>query len=488
MEAHPNLIFSAGSGSTDHDELVSTNRATHPVSRLHAFRLGNLEQPVQSFRHIGSNTLPNPPQTPRTTHPDSQPQLQSTVARVFTYFTRQIGALVKTENTSPILPPPLPQSPSFLRRLKNAAVPPGADIIMLDDEDGSVMDEEEEIVVDKEDKIVEDGGHETVEDDEIVEDEEQEVENEGEELIENTRSRSLSLEYEDIPAAMPPLSFPLIRIGSDDERENPPTAENLTKMEYDGFIPTTCPADTIDDDPLLIAYSLCVNNTYKILICLSCRILVKPSSIRTHLSRTHKCKKLPKDLVAMFKEKYDLIDTIPIITQNILPVFGLRTLKRMMVCSKCSHGYSTAKSFNDHLYHDHKGEKHPFYLSPVQRFTSSQNSPYFPVVVPYLLEDGPRSDFEILLSQDCNTDISSEPMEFTQDFHLLSRFLTKSRWTEVVNGLVPKFVRQFVGPVTGDEGNFEDLSIFTQAWLAGCQRLVQEQSNQILKAFSSYTG
>jgi hypothetical protein len=352
------------------------------------------------------------------------------------------------------------------------AIPPGADIIMLDDEDESVVDKED----------IEDEEHE------IVEDKEQEVEKEEVELIKKSRFRSLSLEYEDNPTVLPALSFPLIHMGSDDERENPPIAENWAKLEYDGFIPTTCPADTIDDDPILTAYSLCVNNRYKILICLSCRILVKPSSIRTHLSRTHKCKKLPKDLIEKIKEKYDLIDTIPIITQTILPVFGLRTLKRMMVCGKCSRGYSTSKSFNDHLYHDHKGEKHRFYLSPMQRFTSAQNSPYFPVMVPYFLEDGPLSDFEILLAQDSDTDISSEPMEFTQDFHLLSRFLTKSRWTEVVNGLVPKFVRQFVGPVTGDEGNFEDLSIFTQAWLAGCQQLVQEQSNQILKAFSSYTG
>jgi hypothetical protein len=288
----------------------------------------------------------------------------------------------------------------------------------------------------------------------------------------------------------PSPTFSLVAVDSPNHSYRPPSPEPQTDaLVFYGFVPETCPDDTIRLDPDLEKFSLCVNKRFRALICLACRYMVLPQNMRGHLMRTHnyKGKEVPAGFGERVQRKYGLVMKLPSVSERIKPIFGLETVKAMHCCPECFRGYSEKRYFIEHLRTLHGGTKYTPFISPAQRLTPQGNSSYFPVIVePVIAVPKPRGTLETLLGQHTRTDISSEPMEFTKDSHLLSRFLTRSKWTEVVEGLIPKWVRAYVGVATNDEEELKPLSQYTEEWLAETQEIISAQPQPLLNAISAY--
>jgi hypothetical protein len=284
--------------------------------------------------------------------------------------------------------------------------------------------------------------------------------------------------------------FSLITIGHPPAHQQLSPAQGLESDSplFHGFVPSTCPEDTVHLDPDLEQFSLCVNQRFRVLICLTCHHVVLPQNILGHLMRTHHFKhnQVPDNLGERLRVKFNLADEVPKISQRIKPVFGLETRRRMYCCPKCFHGYSEPRYFAEHLRTQHEGSKYSPFECPAQRFTPRGNSSYFPVIIEPTAPPDPKSDLELLIAQQISHDLSAQPMQFTEDTHLLNRFLTRSKWTKVVEGLAPKWVRAYVGVPTDDEEDLKSLSKYTQEWLSESEELISREPQPLLNAMCAY--
>ena len=109
-------------------------------------------------------------------------------------------------------------------------------------------------------------------------------------------------------------------------------------------------------------YSLVVNTEYKLLICLSCKLAILPSQLKTHLSSQHSIR-LPvrdqspiADLLSIAQVHPSIIPELPSSVDEAID--GLSTTDGYL-CPICSNICFTHESLKTHMRQKHKGDPYP---------------------------------------------------------------------------------------------------------------------------------
>lgn len=198
--------------------------------------------------------------------------------------------------------------------------------------------------------------------------------------------------------------------------------------------------------PLLNQHGLVINTKLNILICVRCQGIINPAEIRNHFLLYHKGFTTALDLQARFdkevRKKYpELTNTPAHPLDRIECIYGLAPPESgYLLCSACSHCYSSKKTFDKHHCTSTAGSH--WTLSFAQRFIDNNTSPWFPVHDPKPSLP-PRCDPWTLYeaqSQERTRDITTAAL--SGDYRVLHQFLRKQCWFDQLgdqqhNDLIP---------------------------------------------------
>ncbi|KAF9440176.1 hypothetical protein P691DRAFT_783118 [Macrolepiota fuliginosa MF-IS2] len=207
-----------------------------------------------------------------------------------------------------------------------------------------------------------------------------------------------------------------------------PEARNVTADH-------TIATDTVQP-PLLREYGLAINTAHRVLICLGCKGIIKPNSVRPHYVNYHKDVHMKKD----FQQRFDqeIQPHYPGLTYNpcrplepVEPVYGLApAIADYIKCTTCQHHYQDKDSFTSHAC---LGRIASTTRSYVQRFAKNNNSPWFAVRVITQTESAVNP--WTLYSQ--HTAVDDQPSNIPAqeaNYRVLHQFLYKEKWIERVQG------------------------------------------------------
>lgn len=193
----------------------------------------------------------------------------------------------------------------------------------------------------------------------------------------------------------------------------------------------------------LITYSLVINTTLRIIVCLSdtCKKALDPHQALTH-ARSHNrhLPPLPDDFMTTLQATYQLRSRqdFEAPTSPIPPVFGLEiSLHPQYFCKSCHHGYSDIRSFNSHKSNTQSACYEPpnsriYYKSHSQRVFKQ----YIPVDRTKLALRRPGHSYSALLSHRPHYQFKEADNRVCQpeDQQNVEAFFNKSGWINVLSG------------------------------------------------------
>lgn len=200
-----------------------------------------------------------------------------------------------------------------------------------------------------------------------------------------------------------------------------------------------------------------VYNPLRILVCAPCQIAVKPSRLRLHCgSSRHNNITVDESFVDMLIKKYNLniLDSFSSEDAPKTPIPGIPLIEGFMCgingCTKTSTSLQTIKR---HMTKSHKVSHKPPLKSFVQVIFESRDQRY-PVTIPPSMQsqlqpqpvpsssNSSQSPFQILLKQYSSR--APPLLEAPNNPAVLNPFLEKYRWLDILKGLSPVKIRDWV--------------------------------------------
>ena len=188
---------------------------------------------------------------------------------------------------------------------------------------------------------------------------------------------------------------------------------------------------------ILRRYSLRVNTTHNILICVPCGVIIDPSKVSNHFGRYHPQINLPPsfrmDLDVEVFSKHKNLTFEP--TQPTLPIDaidGLTIRKNYLRCETCGHCYNGMPSFNKHVCSGIRRAEPGMW--PVQQFTLQKSSPFFAVIVPEPVAEEPLSMWDQFRMQEEKLPLEEGGIPMDDNYRVQHQFLIKEGWLERVKG------------------------------------------------------
>jgi hypothetical protein len=260
------------------------------------------------------------------------------------------------------------------------------------------------------------------------------------------------------PPIVPPRPNPVAAPRHGAGREHVPSI--LTIGTYRSAAIMHAPVDTRADHLLVSPFGYIINSAHKVLICLSCGVVVNPSMAREHIVRNHKVYgKPPKDFNANVATVRPALTYMPAHPTTSVPiVFGLKSplAEPSVICPDCKHGYAET-SYAKPSIHPCLGARQTQATarrSHVQRFSMDSRHSWFAVhtpppnpltrIVPDVLQ--------LYRQQQVTIVKPGEGPIIPQNYRNLEQFVARENWPALFGSDPLETLLDLTGPPKDEEG------------------------------------
>ena len=198
---------------------------------------------------------------------------------------------------------------------------------------------------------------------------------------------------------------------------------------------------------------ICVNTAAKVLICLKCASVIKPSKLFQHISKVHPLMSttttLSQQLIDAYSLHPDPLGSRP--GTLITAIYGLNMVDGYISCNTCGYACKTEKTMKRHT--RESKDCCSFRKRYVQTFQSSSNRTYFGVIFKPT-EDPPEDPLDPLIYLKKNftpSPFKDIPISSAQNPRDANHFLNLEKWDQYVAG---KTGAELVRVVRGRELEF----------------------------------
>jgi len=192
---------------------------------------------------------------------------------------------------------------------------------------------------------------------------------------------------------------------------------------------------------------ICVNTVARVIVCLACSSVIKPSDLVRHLRRAHKPLSTTPEFCDELVNTYDLHED-PLSSRPgsiITAIYGLPLVSGYFSCNTCGSAYQAEKTARDHVAKSREcnGYERRF----VQTYQPTSGRMYFGVnlnpVVDDVSEDplDPLHYFKTTFTEPLFADIPITPPDSACD---TNHFLTLEPWLDLVQGKTGRELNDFV--------------------------------------------
>lgn len=192
---------------------------------------------------------------------------------------------------------------------------------------------------------------------------------------------------------------------------------------------------------------ICVNTVVKVIVCLSCSSVIKPSDLSRHLRRAHKPLSTTAEFCDELINTYDLHED-PLTSRPgtiITAIYGLPLVAGYFTCDTCGSAYQVEKTIKDHVAKSQgcSAYRHRF----VQTYQPTLGRMYFGVELNPVVDDvsedplDPLHYFKANFTEPLFADIPITPPDSACN---TNHFLTLEPWLDLVKGKTGRELNDFV--------------------------------------------
>ena len=198
--------------------------------------------------------------------------------------------------------------------------------------------------------------------------------------------------------------------------------------------------------PEMAQLGICVNNAAKVIVCLACSAVIKPSEFSRHLARTHPPISSTASFFEQLVDAYDLHEDPHSSRPGsiITAIYGLDLVPGYLTCDSCGYACKTPKRMQIHLGKSQGCEE----FSPrlVQTFQPTARRMYFGVELHPVVEElgDPLDPFPYITKVYAPPSFADVPITSPESACDANHFLTIEPWLTLIEGKTGREINELV--------------------------------------------